>query len=486
MNNLKTTGFIGLSLMMLGTPSCRNAEKSSENAKESKPLNILFIAVDDLRPELGCYGIQQIKSPNIDRLAESGLMFMRSYCNIPVCGASRASILTGTRPGKNDLLDYDCYISVDRPGIPTVGKWFKEHGYYTIHNSKVMHHKGDAPGSWDEEWWPNPRGTWRDYAGSENIAMDTEQNRGPAYECIDVSDETYIDGQTAAKTIQDLKKLKESGKAFFLATGFLKPHLPFTAPKKYWDLYDEKDIIMPDNIHKPKDAPDISMHNWGELRGYYGIPKTGPLTDDMAKTLKHGYYACVSYTDAQIGKVLAALDSLGMADNTAVILWGDHGWNLREHGLWCKHCNYETSLHTPLIMRVPGKATGKSNAIVEYVDVYPTLCDICGIEKPGHLEGISLEPILDDPSAPSDGIAVAKWFKGVTVIRDNYFYTEWQDSTNHTFADMLYDHSTDPGENVNVSLKEENRELVRNLRDEILQHRGSHFETLYQNAETQK
>ena len=480
MKNLKAGSLIGLSMMLIGADSCRNAKNTENKTSDIKPMNVLFVAVDDLRPELGCYGVSEIKSPNIDRLASEGVMFMRSYCNIPVCGASRASILTGTRPGRTDLWDYDCWISVDRPGIPTLGKWFKEHGYYTIHNSKVMHHQGDAPGSWDEEWWPKTTGSWRDYADPANIAMDTVENRGPAYERINVPDEAYKDGTTAVKTIDDLKKLKENGKPFFLAVGFLKPHLPFNAPEKYWALYNEADIDMPENIHKPKDAPDVSMHNWGELRAYYGIPAKGPLTDAMAKTLKHGYYACVSYTDAQIGKVLAALDSLGLAENTAVILWGDHGWNLREHGLWCKHCNYETSLHTPLIMKVPGKARGKSKAIVEYVDVYPTLCDICGIEKPGHLEGMSLEPILDDPSAPSDGLAVAKWHQGVTVIRDNYFYTEWEDKDNKIFADMLYDHAVDSGENTNISLKDGNMDIVKKLRMQLDENRGKHFYETYE------
>jgi len=467
--------FIGLSALTL-LMACSGSPKKSTNSDQSTP-NILFIAVDDLRPELGAYGVSNIHSPNIDRLAEEGFLFTRSYCNIPVCGASRASLLTGTRPTRNTWLTYHDTISHMRPDAPTLGMIFREHGYHTIHNGKVMHHTGDAAGSWTDEWWPSTRGSWRDYVDPGNLAMDRDENRGPAYERLPVADTAYKDGKIAENTIRDLEALKKSGKPFFLAAGFFKPHLPFNAPEKYWAMYDSTDIVLPDNNHPPENAPAEAMHTWGELRSYGGIPADGPLTDQMAHTLKHGYYACVSYTDAQVGKVLNALEELGLSENTIVVLWGDHGWNLREHGLWCKHCNFETSLHTPLIMRIPDLEGGKRvNAITEYVDIYPTLCELAGIDIPGHAEGNSLVPLLTGETDNTDGIAFCRWFNGYTLIKDHYFYTEWWDERDSAFTHMLYDHHRDPDENSNISNLPENRELIKSLSLELRAARGENFD----------
>lgn len=463
-----------LSLTML--IGCSDSQKNNPKSEQLPP-NILFIAVDDLRPELGAYGVSAIHSPNIDRLAESGFIFNRSYCNIPVCGASRASLLTGTRPTRNTWLTYHDTISFMRPDAPTLGMHFRENGYHTIHNGKIMHHPGDAAGSWTVEWWPSTLGSWRDYVDPVNISMDKNENRGPAWERLPVADTAYKDGKIAEKTISDLKRMKEIGKPFFLAAGFFKPHLPFNAPEKYWALYDSTDILLPDNNYPPVNAPDKAMHNWGELRSYAGIPAEGPLSDKMAHTLKHGYYACVSYTDAQIGKVLNALDELGLSENTIVILWGDHGWNLREHGLWCKHCNFETSLHTPLIVRIPGMEGGKSiDAITEYVDIYPTLCELSGIEIPGHTEGSSLVPLLTGKTENTDGVAFCRWFNGYTLIKDEYFYTEWWNEKDSAFSHMLYDHSFDPDENLNISVLPENKELINELSRELRAAKGENFD----------
>ncbi len=467
-----TLGIVSLSMIM----GCSDNKSTAEGSEQSPP-NILFIAVDDLRPELGIYGVSAIQSPNIDRLAKSGFVFTRSYCNIPVCGASRASLLTGTRPTRNTWITFHDTISAMRPGVPTLGMHFQENGYHTIHNGKIMHHPGDAAGSWSEEWWPSTRGSWRDYVDPANVEMDKKDNRGPAWERLPVADTSYKDGKIAEKTIADLKKLKESGEPFFLAAGFFKPHLPFNAPEKYWDLYDSTDIVLPDNNYQPKNTPNEAMHNWGELRSYYGIPSKGPLSDKMAHTLKHGYYACVSYTDAQIGKVLDALDELGLADNTIVILWGDHGWNLREHGLWCKHCNFETSLHTPLIMRIPGmKGNQTLDAVTEYVDIYPTLCELTSIEIPGHAEGNSLVPLLTGDAKDTDGIVFCRWFNGYTLIKDQYFYTEWWNEADSTYTRMLYDHNTDPDENLNISGLPENSALVEELSRQLKAARGENFD----------
>jgi arylsulfatase A-like enzyme len=445
-------------------------------ASKEKP-NVLFIAVDDLRPELGCYGETHIHSPNIDRLAAEGTRFDRSYCNIPVCGASRASLMTGLRPARNRFLHYYTWADEDAPGITTLPGHFRNNGYYTISNGKVFHHDRDAEDSWDEIWHPrSSSNSWRDYAILENILRDTSDRfRGPPFERAALPDTAYKDGKIASKAVKDLQRLKDAGEPFFLAAGFLKPHLPFNAPEKYWIPYDGK-VKLPYNNYPPENAPRESLHNFGELRAYSGIPEQGPVSDEMALELIQGYYACVSYTDAQIGKILDELARLELEQSTIVILWGDHGWNLREHGLWCKHCNFETSLHTPLILKVPGKKqVGSTAEIVEYVDIYPTLCELTGLELPGHLEGASFADLLFDPGATSDGVAVSQWFAGITTIRGSYFYTEWIDTSDSAYSRMLYDHAEDPDENVNISEEAAHQELIRSLSEEMRRSRAADY-----------
>jgi iduronate 2-sulfatase len=439
--------------------------------------NILFIAVDDLRPELGCYGVERIHSPNIDRLAQQGTRFDRSYCNIPVCGASRASLMTGLRPARNRFLYYDTRADEDAPGITTLPQLFRENGYHTISNGKVFHHGDDAAHSWDEIWHPpSSSRSWRDYAMPGNILQDTAPSfRGPPFERAVLHDTIYKDGKTAEKVISDLRRLKEMDKPFFLAAGFLKPHLPFNAPEKYWKLYDGT-VRLPYNNYPPDNAPPESLHNWGELRNYAQIPEKGPVSDEMARELIHGYDACVSYTDAQIGKVLDELRRLGLENSTIVILWGDHGWNLREHGLWCKHCNYETSLHTPLILKVPDtEQVPVTDEIVEYVDIYPTLCELAGLDQPEHLQGSSFMELLFDPAATSDGVAVCQWFDGITTIREHYFYTEWVDDSDVAYTRMLYDHLADPDENVNISEVPGNAGIVEGLSTQMRRSRADNY-----------
>jgi arylsulfatase A-like enzyme len=471
---MKATIHLLLALSATASVSCLNRQQN-ETAPE-KP-NILFIAVDDLRPELGCYGETHIHSPNIDRLAAEGTRFDRSYCNIPVCGASRASLMTGLRPARNRFLHYYTWADEDAPGITTLPGHFRNNGYYTISNGKVFHHDRDAEDSWDEIWHPrSSSNSWRDYAILENILRDTSDRfRGPPFERAALPDTAYKDGKIASKAVKDLQRLKDAGEPFFLAAGFLKPHLPFNAPEKYWIPYDGK-VKLPYNNYPPENAPRESLHNFGELRAYSGIPEQGPVSDEMALELIQGYYACVSYTDAQIGKILDELARLELEQSTIVILWGDHGWNLREHGLWCKHCNFETSLHTPLILKVPGKKqVGSTAEIVEYVDIYPTLCELTGLELPGHLEGASFADLLFDPGATSDGVAVSQWFAGITTIRGSYFYTEWINDSDSAYSRMLYDHAEDPDENVNISEEAAHQELIRSLSEEMRRSRAADY-----------
>jgi iduronate 2-sulfatase len=454
---------MGSGAVAFGMPALLFAGQGNR-AGRKRP-NVLFIAVDDLRPQLGCYGHKQMISPNIDRLATDCVTVRRSYCQVPVCGASRASLLTGVRPTKDRFLGYDTWAEKDLPGALSIARHFKLNGYHTISNGKVFHHKNDCLDGWSEEPW-RPKGSWLNYLLEENrklVDQDSNQ-RGPAYEAADVADNAYFDGMIADKGISDLRRLKAMDKPFFLALGFLKPHLPFNAPKKYWDMYKRENIDLADNPFRPKGAPDAALHNWGELRAYHGIPAKGPLSDELARALIHGYYACVSYTDAQIGRVLAELDRLGLRDDTTVILWGDHGWNLGEHGLWCKHCNFETSLHSPLIVRGLGiKAGIKTNGLTEYLDIYPSLCELCGLPLPGHLQGRSFVPLLSNPNLPWKKAVFSRYIRGDSVKTDRYRYTEWRRKDGKIYARMLYDHSVDLLENVNISELPENKEVVNKL-----------------------
>lgn len=425
-----------------------------KNSNKTKP-NILFIAVDDLRPELGSFGASHIISPHIDKLANQGMVFNRTYCNIPVCGASRASVLSGVRPGVHRFLGYSTYQQKDYPGVLSLPMHFKNNGYTTISNGKIYHHGNDDEDAWAEIWKPKAAfvKSSRDYLVSKNIALEKEGKRGYPYENTDVPDSAYLDGKIAKKSIQDLKKLKAKGEPFFLAVGFLKPHLPFNAPTKYWNMYDSDKISLPDNYMQPASTPKTAFHNSGELRNYSGVPKKGEVSAELANKLLHGYYACVSYTDTQIGLLLNALEQLELAENTIVILWGDHGWNLGDHMMWCKHCNFESSLHVPMILKVPGKTSGqKTDAITEYIDIYPSLCELSNLTVPAHLDGESVVPLLDGKQMKKD-YAICKFMDGVTLIKENYFYTEFIDKKGNTKARMLFDHTTDSLELNNLAEK---------------------------------
>ena len=441
--------------------SFKTTRENEEKYSASKKKNILFIMIDDLRPELNIYGENKISSPHIDALAKSGVVFNRAYSNVPVCGASRASLLTGIRPTSKRFLKYNASIKKEAPNALNLVKHLKNEGYTTISNNKITHLKYDIE-EWDEEWYPSSK-KWRNYITEENILLESNGKHGYAYESPDVDDDAYNDGETANKSIQDLKNLKATGKPFFLAVGFVKPHLPFNAPKKYWDLYDSKKIELPKNNQFQANVPNRARHLWGELRYYKDIPKKGQVSNEMAKKLIHGYYASVSYVDAQVGKLIKGLDDLGMRENTTIILVGDHGWSLMEHGLWVKHSNFEVALQVPLIISDSDiQKNKKTNSIAELVDLYPSICDLANISKPVHLEGNSLTNALQNPSKIFKNKAYARYQKGETLIADNFFYTEWQ-INDKTVAKMLYDHNTDPDENRNLAVEDQYKTVIDSL-----------------------
>lgn len=432
--------------------ACQSETHQDDN--KERP-NILFIAVDDLRPEFGAYGATHIQASNLDALARQSLIFDRAYCNVPVCGSSRASLLAGMRPGWSRFPGaYNTYLNQDAPDIISLPRHFRHHGYQTFSFGKIYHHANDDTLAWDSIWKPAPRNNsrWLDYQTHENLSLyQSSDSRGLPYERANIPDTAYFDGRIAAQSVATLTALSEQEQPFFLAVGFLKPHLPFNAPAVYWDMYDSTKIGLPASYQRPETTPDRAFHNFGELRHYARVPKEGALSEGLARQLIHGYYASVSYIDAQIGKLMATLEETGLADNTIVILWGDHGWNLGEHQLWCKHCNFETSLHVPLLLRVPGKTHGQhTKNIVEYIDIYPTLTELAGLPQPDHLEGESMVPLLRGETRKKN-YAIAKYWSGLTLIKDHWFYTEWINDSAHIQSRMLFDHRNDEAELHNLA-----------------------------------
>ena len=334
--------------------------------------------------------------------------------------------------------------------------------------ARCFHHTDDSVAGWSEKPWRAPANAYRLPANRKlhaRIDAKGKKLRGPAFESAEADDEQYADGMTAAKAIADLQRLSKQDQPFFLAVGLMKPHLPFVAPKKYWDLYDPSTIKLPENYKVPKDAPAKAIHKSGELRTYYQIPPTGPVSDEMARSLIHGYYACVSFADAQVGRVLSELERLELDENTIVVLWGDHGWNLGDHTLWCKHSCFESSMHAPLIVRAPGIEGGtKTSALTEFIDIYPTLCELAGLEKPSHLEGRSFTPLLHDPNVSWKIAAIGRYQSGDTIRTDRYRFTEYSTKAGKPYATMLYDHDNDLLENSNIAESQELSTLNESLK----------------------
>ncbi len=463
---------------------------------ESKP-NVLFIAVDDMRPELGCYGNKIAKTPNIDRIAARGIVFNHAYCQQAVCSPSRTAIMTGLRPDKTKVWDLETHFRVAEPDCITLPQYFKANGYHCTALSKV-YHKGLEDGrSWSEpHWYPGGKSVDTDlldytqqivtkhevnvseYTKPDEEAPDRKNGKsgkkGPAYEVSAKSDDELPDGATATAAVKRLQAHKGNTAPFFLAVGFLKPHLPFVAPKKYWDLYDPNHIPLPAIDHLPSGSQEFAGHNNSELHAYPGVPRENPIPADYAKILRHGYYACISYVDAQVGKVLDALDAAGLADNTIIVLWGDHGWQLGEHGLWHKHTNFEIAARAPLLISVPqSKSVGqKCEAPVEFVDVYPTLVDLCGLPMMPTLTGMSLKPYIENPAAPMQKVAISQYPRiapdgsvmGYSIRNERYRGTFWRERNGEKImATELYDEQNDPNETVSIADKPETKAIIENL-----------------------
>ena len=447
--------------------------------KARKP-NVLFIPIDDLRGAVGCLGDKIAVTPNMDRLAQQGTVFLNAYCQQAVCNPSRASVITGMRPDTLKVWDLKTHFRKHHPDIVTLPQYFKQHGYYTRSFGKVLHGQGPPstdPPSWSAEpVWDHC--TKRDqYVLPENRPGD-KSGKQAAAECADVPDEAYIDGKVAAQAVKKIEELAESGKAFFLAAGLRKPHLPCCAPKKYWDMYERETFENDDwpALNRPKDGPDIALHNWKELRGYTDIPNIGAVPPEKAAEVRHGYYASASYTDAQIGKLMEALDRFGLRENTIVCLWSDHGFHLGEHTIWCKTSNYEFDARVPLIISAPQKKKGQvCRKLVELVDMYPTLVELAGLSLPNGLEGTSIVPLLDDPKRSWKKAAFTQFPRpayhkksfdamGYSIRTEEFHYVEWIDvKKKQPIAIELYDHRLDPYELTNLADRQEHKPTLRKL-----------------------
>ena len=445
-------------------------------AQESDQKNVLLIIVDDLRTALPTYGATQVVAPNLTAFSKNAVQFNNAYVNIPTCGASRASILTGMRPTRKYFKKYYTSIDEDMPQAITISQLMQSKGYTTISNGKVSHNQSDKASTWDELWRPRST-TPKDYLLDENIEASNlpHENNHVPYEKANVEDQAYKDGKIAAKTIRDLKKLKANKESFFLAAGFLKPHLPFNAPAKYWEMYDRNKITPPINNKFPTTAYE-GAGNWYELAKYKGVQKdfsekpalnatTFTMDVEMTTNLIHGYYACVSYIDQQIGNILQALEDLELYENTIVIITSDHGFSLSDHNRWSKHNLFKVENHVPLFIRVPGlSSSGKSDSFVELIDIYPTICELLGIEKPKQLEGMSLVQNIKDPNLISKTNAYSRYTNGDMFISDNYAYSEWKYSEEgKVIGRMLYDMKNDPLQMENLSHLEKYEALMDSL-----------------------
>ena len=497
----KTSKYLCLfcGLLLLGCQS---------DAQESARPNILFIAVDDLRPELGAYGNVHIQTPHMDRLAEQGITFLQAHVQQAVCSPSRSSLMTGLRPDSLRVWDLQTRFRDTTPDVVTLPQYFKQHGYHTVAIGKMYHNTIPDPPSWSEEklhidGYPfDPDAVYRhpdnvaiqEQRKAEIIAAGTQDRyidqygqwylKASSTEIVDMPDNVYYDGAQTDVALDKLAELKDRDQPFFFGVGYYRPHLPFNAPKKYWDLYDPDQIPLAEDDEVPQNGPVMAINNMRELRGYSDFsdvphPFDGGVSLEDARRLKHGYYASVSYIDAQIGRLLDKLEELSIADNTIVVVWGDHGWKLGEHNSWGKMTNYDIDTHAPLIMSAPSHEEGslKVNQLVEFVDIYPSLCELAGLPVPDDLQGNSFVPLLENqeqdwkPAVFSQFYREGIWlapdgieYMGYSMRTNQHHYVRWMNwETKEFVATELYNLQADPGENENLAGMEEHANLIAEL-----------------------
>ena len=485
---------LGVSLVCISLSfSCRG--EFSGQAEVKRP-NVVFIAVDDLRPQLGAYGLDFMVTPHMDRLASQGRLFSNHFVQAPTCGASRYSMLRSIRPTDPEQLKNSAFyelIDTDRPDQPeSIAHYFRENGYRTVGIGKISHtgdgkiftYEGEGDGrpempkSWDE--FSGPVGKWGTawnafFAYSDGSNRNMKRGAYPAYERAEGGDEVLPDGWTAQAAVDKIAELKDE--TFFLGIGFFKPHLPFTAPAKYWDYYDRDKIELSPNPNLPKGVGESSLHDSNEMFRNYGPHDSkgasGVVIDgDYAKLLRHAYFAAVSYADAQIGKVVDALEENDLLDNTIIVVWGDHGWHLGDHTIWGKHTTYDRSLKSTLIIRAPEMARQgvTTESLVESVDLFPTLVDLAGLDSVKGVDGVSLRPILENPETSVKSAVFSAWRNRQSIRTSRYRMTRYQNSD---VEFELFDHQVDPNETINVA--KDRREIVA-LMSEAIDEGNVHFQ----------
>ncbi|MEO0514290.1 MAG: sulfatase [Planctomycetota bacterium] len=438
------------------------------NAQQSVKPNILFLAIDDLRPDLGAYGNAQIHSPNLDAIAANGLLFKRAYCQAALCAPSRSSLMTGLRPGIPGINATESQnkdiINRAVGAVPTLPVQLRDYGYTTLTVGKIFHtYDTSGSGAWDRQLGPGgggyqlPSNLEKERIHRQKIKEEGGQARwkyprGDAAEAADVPDENYQTHRIATRGIQLLREHVQHNPEdpFFLAIGFHKPHLPFVAPQKYWDLYDRSTLDVPSRA-EPADVPKYSLvPAWYEMRQYGDVPKNREHNVNDVKTREfiHGYYACISFVDAQVGRVVDELKNQGLAENTIVIVWSDHGFKLGDYGDWSKYTNMEIDTQIPLVVSGPGVVQGgETDALVELIDLYPTVTELAGVPTPEHVEATSFVPLLADPDRPWKKGALSYYDRrnpdaeGFSIRDARFRYTEWKDyETGDILARELYDH----------------------------------------------
>ncbi|MEZ6017752.1 MAG: sulfatase [Planctomycetota bacterium] len=466
-------------LVALLVLTCEAPLLGSTTLQDRPRPNVLFIAVDDLRPALGCYGDAAAITPNLDRLAKQGLQFNRAYCQVAVCNPSRASLMTGQRPDSLGVWTLPIHFREAKPDAITIPQWFRRFGYTAVSHGKIYHNPTPDPQSWSEAIrdlpalpYPWPEGTRERVKAAQDALPDDDWRksslRALSTAAPELADNEVLDGARTDMAIEDLRRLGKQPEPFFLALGFIRPHLAWVAPKKYWDMHDPSNLPVLTDQRVTPNTPRYALANNSELSHYVDLidfpdPWNGePLPLEQARHLVHGYYACVSYIDAQIGRLMAALEEEGLSENTIVVLWSDHGWKLGEYRGWGKMTNYEIDARVPLLISAPGmKARGKqTDQLVELLDVYPTLCDLAGIDRPGFVEGASLAPILDDTEHKVRNAAVSQYYRklngleymGYSIRTDSHRMIEWRDfSTGEVTARELYDHRASSLETENIA-----------------------------------
>ena len=486
----------------------------SLKSKNKKKPNVVFVSIDDLRPMLGAYGNKAVKSPNLDAFADVGFTFRNTYCQAAVCAPSRASIMTGLRPDSTRVWHLGDKFRELKPNVVTIPQHFNKNGYHTVCIGKIFHNYMPDSVSWNEpdlrpaqylrpEWLKRDGETF--YVNEETQRLQKIKrdqkiakrpnyyadgwNNGPAWEMEDVHDSLYFDGAQAELAKRTLSRLAKKEEPFFLALGFFRPHLPFAAPKKYWDLYNKDSLPLAQNRFLPKNSPEMAMNLTYELRGYDGFshlqhPSKYSISEDTAKILNHGYYASVSYVDELFGQIIQQLKDLDLYDNTIIVVWGDHGWKLGEHNSWCKQTNYDIDIHVPLMVHTPEQlnAGKQSLEITELVDLFPSLCDMANIEAPQYLQGNSFVPLMESPERKWKKAAFSQFhrrpkvtpdgkrYMGYSVRTKNHHYIEWfyWDNKKGERGDFvtaeLYDNENDPEENENIIELKGNDAKIREMK----------------------